>query len=420
MKEKTRNQIAHLGEIVLSIVKWSVIGILLGVIVGGISTAFSFCLSKVTWLRTEYRWIVYLLPLGGIVIVGLYRLLNMQDDKGTNTILDSIDKDADVPVKMAPLIFVSTVITHLFGGSAGREGAALQLGGSLGNLFGRIFKFDKKDIKIFIMTGMSAAFAALFGTPMAAAIFSIESATVGIMYFSSLLPCVLSALVASNFSATMGISSESFPLSYVPEMTIGSGCKVVLLAVLCGLMSVVFCLAMKYVKKYLVKFFGNPFLRIVVVALVFVGITALFGGDDFYGAGIEVIDRAVLEGEAEWYLFIVKTILTALILGAGFKGGEIVPAFFVGATLGCTIGHILGISPSLCAAMGMTAMFCGITNCPISAMLISFELFGFECVPYILITTAISFVCSGYFGIYSSQNIMFSKYKHLTRRKSDD
>ena len=162
MKEKTRNQIAHLGEIVLSIVKWSVIGILLGVIVGGISTAFSFCLSKVTWLRTEYRWIVYLLPLGGIVIVGLYRLLNMQDDKGTNTILDSIDKESEVPVKMAPLIFVSTIITHLFGGSAGREGAALQLGGSLGNLFGRIFKFDKKDIKIFIMTGMSAAFAALF------------------------------------------------------------------------------------------------------------------------------------------------------------------------------------------------------------------------------------------------------------------
>ncbi len=416
-KVKYAKDLKKAGNRILTIIKWLVVGLIVGLIVGAISSGFSFCLSHVTALRTEYKWITYGLPIGGLLIVGLYTLTKSRDDKGTNTVITSISADADVPLKMAPLIFISTVVTHLFGGSAGREGAALQLGGSLGNFCGKVFRFSDKDRKIVIMCGMSAAFAALFGTPMAAAIFAIEAATVGLMYFASLLPCVVSALVASHFSATLGISPESFPLTNIPEMTIPIALKSVLVAFLCGILSILFCLMMKYVKKYLEKFFKNPFLRVVVAALIFIGITTLLSSSDYYGAGIAVIDRAVIEGEAVPYDFIVKMFLTALILGAGFKGGEIVPAFYVGATFGCLCGHILGLSPSLCAAMGMTALFCGITNCPITAMLISFELFGFDCVPYILIATAISFVSSGYTGIYSAQNFALSKYQPRKRTK---
>lgn len=407
IKEKA----GYLGQYSIKIIKWIIMGIIVGLAVGGISIAFSTALKFVTGLREEHKWIIFGLPIGGLVIVGFYRLLKVNKDKGTNLIMDSITGNKDIPIKMAPLILVGTTITHLFGGSAGREGAALQLGGSLGNFIGKIFKFDNKDKKVMIMCGMSAAFSALFGTPMAAAIFAIESATVGIMYFASLLPCVISALIASHFSASMGISPESFPLYDIPEMTISLSLKTVLLALLCGLLSVMFCYMMKYVKKFLERFIKNAYIRIAAASFLFIAITMVVGNGRYYGAGIDVIDMAVLEGKAVPYDFIMKMFLTALTLGAGFKGGEIVPSFYVGATFGCVFGHIFGVSPTFCAAMGMTAMFCGITNCPITAMLISFELFGFECVPYILIVTAVSFVASGYVGIYSSQKIVYSKYK---------
>lgn len=409
----------YLGEYALKLLKWLLIGLLVGFVVGVISYVFSWCLEHVTALRNSYPWIVYGLPVGGLVIVGFYKLAEKYygPDKGTNLIMASISDGKDIPVIMAPLVFMGTVITHLFGGSAGREGAALQLGGSLGNFMGKILKFNERDKKVVIMCGMSAAFSALFGTPMAAAIFAIEASTVGIMYYGSLFPCIVASLVASQFSATMGISPEAFPLSGIPKISVSISAKVMLIALLCGILSIIFCLAMKYVKKYLAVIIKNPFLRVVAVAAVFLGVTFLTGSTDYFGAGIDVIDRAVLEGEAVPYAFILKLVLTALILGGGYKGGEIVPAFYVGATFGCVMGHVLGVSPQLCAAVGMTAMFCGVTNCPITAMLISFELFGFDCVPYILIATAVSFVSSGYTGLYSSQKFIYSKFSLI--RKND-
>lgn len=416
-KTELKNSILTIAKGFLIILKWLVIGIVMGLVVGAISSAFSFCLSFVTDLRTEHPYIVYGLPIGGIVIVGLYKLILKDKDIGTDGIITSISEKPQVSSLLAPLIFVGTVITHLFGGSAGREGAALQLGGSIGDTLGRIFRFSDKDRKIIITAGMSAAFSALFGTPMAAAIFATEAAVVGTMYLASLLPCVMAAVVASQFSASLGISPESFEISHIPEFGIETGGKIILLALLVGVVSMIYCAAMKYSKIYLAKWIKNPFVRIIAAAGVFLLITGLIGGQDYYGAGISVIERAVVEGEAVPYAFVLKLLLTALIIGAGFKGGEIVPAFYVGATFGCVFGQIAGISPGLCAAMGMTAIFCGITNCPITAMLISFELFGFECVPYIVITAAVSFVASGYSGIYSSQQFLYSKYHPIYKNK---
>ena len=395
----------------LILIKWLIIGTVIGVIVGAVSTAFSFCLSYVTELRETYPLIVLGLPVGGIAILGLYKLIIKDTEYSTNEVFISIWSKSDVPAKISPLIFLGTVITHLFGGSAGREGAALQLGASLGCLTGRIFKVKEKDLKIFLTCGMSAAFAALFGTPMAAAVFSIEASTVGSMYIASLLPCVISAVVASSFSASMGISPESFSIPYIPEFGVINGIKIIILAAIVGVLSIVFCMSIKYTKKYFAKWISNPFLRISVASVIFLIITFLIGNGDYYGAGIHVIEKAVMEQDADVYAFILKIILTSIIMGVGFKGGEIVPAFFVGATFGCVAGKLLNLSPGLCAAMGMTAMFCGITNCPITSMLISFELFGFECVPYIIITVAVSFIASGYSGIYSAQRFTYSKYR---------
>ena len=415
-KAKIKKSIATGLYGALTLIKWLGIGIMMGLIVGAISSAFSFCLSFVTDLRMKHPYIVYGLPLGGLAIVGLYKLILKDKAKGTNVVINSILDKPQISSLIAPLIFFSTVVTHLFGGSAGREGAALQLGGSIANTFGRVFRFKDRDRKIIIMSGMSAAFSALFGTPMAAAIFAIEAATVGSLYIASLLPCVVAAVVAGYFSASLGISPESFEISYIPKFGIATGSKTILLAILVGIVSIGFCAAMKYSKKYMAKWIKNPFLRVVVAALVFLLITFLVGGEEYYGAGIEVIEHAVLHGEATPYAFALKILLTAIILGAGFQGGEIVPAFYVGATFGCVFGQIAGLSPGLCAAMGMTAMFCGITNCPITSMLISFELFGFECVPYIIITAAVSFVASGYSGIYSSQQFMYSKYRPVFKK----
>ena len=215
-KSKLKKTIATVLYRALTLLKWLSIGILMGLVVGSISSAFSFCLTFVTELRMKHPYIVYGLPIGGLVIVGLYKLLLKDKKKGANVVINSISDKPQISSLIAPLIFVSTVITHLFGGSAGREGAALQLGGNLRNTFGRVFKFKERDKKIIIMSGMSAAFSALFGTPMAAAIFSIEAATVGSLYIASLLPCVISAVVASHFSASLGISPESFTISEIP------------------------------------------------------------------------------------------------------------------------------------------------------------------------------------------------------------
>lgn len=393
------------------IAKWLVMGVLVGLTVGFISSVFALCLRYVTSLRSDYPWIVYLLPVAGVGIVGFYKLLKNENDRGTNLVFSSITDEQEVPIKMAPSVFVGTVLTHLCGGSAGREGAALQLGGSIGNQLGRWFRFGKADRCVMIMCGMSAAFSALFGTPMAAAVFAIEVAAVGVMYYSALLPCIVSSLVAELVASRFCLEAEKYRIANIPSADAGLIVKCAVIAVICGIVSIGFCMLLRYMKKWEQSLIRNPFLRAAAAAVVFIGITFLLQTDDYYGAGTELIARAIEQGETVPYAFLAKMFLTALVLGAGFKGGEIVPSLCIGATLGCLLGRLFGMSASLAAAFGMTAVFCGVTNCPISAMLISFELFGFEAVPYIMLSTGISYVVSGYISLYSDQVFLYDKYK---------
>ena len=410
MKEIVKHKIKHNLNRLKASVKWVIFAILSGLIVGGVGTLFYFSMEVVTLVRTKHPEIIFLLPVGGIVIVGCYRLLHDDKDTGTNLVLSAIHSGEKLPLRMAPLIFISTLITHLFGGSAGREGAALQLGGSIGNGLGRLFRFDEKDKHIMIMCGMSAAFSALFGTPMAAAIFSMEVVSVGIMYYAALVPCVVSSLVAHAVASSFGISPEVFPLKSFPAFQTENAVLISLLAVLCAGISILFCILLHQSEIVYKKLFKNPYLRVFAGGCMIVVLTLFVGDQTYNGTGMNVI-AGCMKGSVRPEAFLLKMVFTALTLGAGYKGGEIVPSFFTGAAFGCLFGNLTGFSPSLCTAVGMTAVFCGVTNCPITSLLISFELFGYDGMPYFLLAVAFSYMLSGYFGLYHSQKIIYSKYK---------
>jgi H+/Cl- antiporter ClcA len=388
--------------------KWSLIAALTGAIGGFIGMAFHVSVEAVTEIRAVHGWMLYFLPLGGIIIVALYKLCNF--NKGTDAVISSIRTDDEVPAVMAPLIFISTVITHLLGGSAGREGAALQIGGSIGAQVGRFLSLDEKDMHLITMCGMSGVFSALFGTPLTATFFALEVTSVGIMYYSALIPCIVSALTAYALTLFYNIEPTHFVLNSVPHISVSVILQTASIAALCALLSIIFCTVMHKSEKYLKKFIKNDYLRIVIGGLAIIALTLLTGCRDYNGAGMAIINDAV-NGAAKPDAFIWKIIFTAITIGCGYKGGEIVPTFFIGATFGCFIAGLLGLDAGFGAALGMVAMFCGVLNCPIASIILSIELFGSQGIILFAVTSAISYMLSGYYGLYGSQKIMYSKLK---------
>lgn len=393
-----------------SFCKWLLIALGAGGIIGLAGTAFHMAIGWAEGVREEQQWIYWLLPVGGLVIALLYRVCGMEADPGTDMVLFSVRSEAKISIKTAPLIFISTVITHLLGGSAGREGAALQLGGSLGQSLGRLLRLDIKDLHIITLCGMSAGFAALFGTPMTAAIFAMEVISVGVMYYAALVPCVLAAVVASQISFALGSRPTIFTLKAeaVPDIAPLAAAQVVGLAALCALVSILVCIVFHKISLLYRKYLPNPCVRAVVGGALVAVIMFLLGTQDYLGAGIPVIQRAI-DGEARPEAFLLKLLLTALTLGAGFKGGEIVPSFFIGATFGCTAAFLLGLPPEFAAAIGLVCVFCGVTNSPLASFILSLELFGGQGSLLFLLAVAVSYTLSGYYGLYSKQKILYSK-----------
>ena len=317
MKEKIKDRLPHTLRRLKSCAKWILFAIVSGVVIGGIGTIFYFCLAAVTQFRGEHPWILWLLPIGGVLIVGGYRLLRNETDTGTNQVIASIHSGENLPLRMAPSIFFSTLITHLCGGSAGREGAALQIGGSIGNTLGGLFRFDEKDRHVMTMCGMSAAFSALFGTPMAAAIFAMEVESVGIMYYAALVPCVIASLVAHGIAVYFGATGEAFLLTGLPDFTIGAAVKISILAILCGFVSILFCVLLHQASHLYKKFFANPYIRILAGGCIVIALTLLVGDQRYNGAGMNLIEEC-MEGHVRPEMFLMKIIFTALTLGAGY------------------------------------------------------------------------------------------------------
>jgi len=405
MKEK----LDSVTKFLVTFIKWILISIVMGIIGGAVGTLFHICVEKATAFRIAHSAVLWFLPLGGIAIVALYKLSGV-GSKGTDYVIQSVYTDGKVPAFMAPVIFVSTVITHLLGGSAGREGAALQLGGSIGSQLGKLLKLDENDMQIAIMCGMSTVFAALFGTPITAAIFAMGVASIGIMHYSGLIPCMVSAFTASGISARFGAQPVHFILTTIPDMSVLNMVKTGILASLCAVISILFCLTLKGSGKLFKKLFKNEYVRAVAGGVLIIALTLICGTRDYNGAGMDVIERAI-SGQAVAYAFVLKIIFTAITIESGYKGGEIVPAFFIGSTFGCIAGGMLGLNTGFSAAIGMIAMFCGIVNCPMASIMLSVEVFGGRGVGFFALACAISYMLSGYFSLYSSQKIVCSKLK---------
>ncbi|MBE7042765.1 MAG: chloride channel protein [Ruminococcaceae bacterium] len=390
------------------LLKWFVIASVVGAFGGVLGSLFHISIDYATEYRAEFPWLIYFLPLGGLVITLLYRLAKSAGHLDTNRVLDSVRTEEKVPTVMAPLIFVSTVLTHLLGGSAGREGAALQLGGSIGYRLGKVFRLNEKDMHLIVMAGMSAVFSALFGTPLTALFFALEVTTVGVMYYACFVPCAISALAASVIAKLFGLSPVHFEGIVFPELGAGLLGKLLVLTILCALVSILFYTAIHKCEHYAQKWFSNPYLRSFVGGVILVLLTVLVQTRDYNGAGMDVITDA-MAGQAKPEAFLLKILFTAITIAAGFKGGEIVPAFFVGSTFGCAVGGLLGLDPGFSAAVGCIALFCGAVNCPIASLFLAFELFGGEALLLFALVCGVSYMMSGYGGLYKSQKIMQSK-----------
>lgn len=405
--ERLKERVAHIGQYAVTLLKWMVLGGVIGLVGGIIGSLFHIGMDTATQARLAHPWVLYLMPVGGLAIVGLYRLTKTEG-KGTNDIIASVHFGEQVPGLLVPVIFVSTVITHLCGGSAGREGAALQIGGGIGYQAGRLLRLGEKDLPLATLCGMSGVFAALFGTPLTATVFALEVISVGVLYYAGLVPCLTAALTGYLVSVLMGVPPTRFTVT-VPGLEVRTMLLVIVLALLCAVVSILFCRGLHGVEHLLKRTLKNPYLRVAVGAAVLIGLTLLTNGD-YNGAGMEVIGRA-MAGQADPWAWVWKLLFTAITIGCGFKGGEVVPSFFVGAAFGCVAAGWLGLPAGFGAAMGLVSVFCGAVNCPLASIILSVELFGSGDLLYFAMACSISYLISGYCGLYSSQTILYSKLR---------
>ena len=394
---------------ILYFIRWTAISIVMGTVCGLIGTAFGYGVIYAQRLFKTHSFMLYLMPVAGVLIVLLHQMFHELGNRGTNLILESISSDERIPMATLPCIFISTILSQAVGASAGKEGAALQIGGCIGNYFGDVFHMDERDKKVMIMSGMSGCFGAIFGTPLAAAMFGIEVISIGVAYYAALVPCVFASFIGAQISGALGLHGESFLILHIPKFSLVPALYTVGLGLTCALLSVCFCILLHETQHLYKNKIGNVYVRILVAAGLSIALALIFGRD-YCGAGFNLVEKAV-DGESAYLGFLLKMIFTAVALGGGFKGGEIVPTLAVGASFGCTFGLLTGFEPSLCAAAGMLATFVGVTNCPIATMFLGFELFGFEAMPYFAVAVAISFTLSGYYGLYSGQKFTYSKTK---------
>ena len=399
--------------------KWAVLGVLMGTIGGLLGAVFHHALHFVTHLRQEHTWLVLLLPIGGLISVAWYRLLKLKKNRGTNEIIDAVLGGEELKPQIAPGIFGAAMLTHLFGGSAGREGAALQLGGSVASIMSKLLKLDRRDRRMLIMAGMSSVFAGLFGTPLTAALFCMEFESVGTIFSPALLPCYLAAFTASSVSAQLGVHAEGVAITtfYNLDPSVALSCGV--LAVLISLVGITMCRVFHEAEHLAAHHIKNPWVRIFAGGVLIAAMTMAVGDHRFNGAGMDMALGAIA-GNGEWYYFLLKMLFTAVTLAAGFKGGEIVPTFCIGATFGLLAGGWLGMEPEIAAALGLVGLFCCATNSPLASIVLSVEMFGSTNLHLFALVCVICFVMSGQTGLYASQINQFDKISSIPQpRKSE-
>ena len=403
-----REKLSEPKAYLITFLKWGLFGLLMGAWGGLLGAGFHHLLHFVTHLRAEHTWLIFLLPVGGLLSVGVYHVFRQRSNRGTNEVIDAVLSGGDVSAYISPTIVLAATITHLFGGSAGREGAALQIGASNATLISRGLRLHSRDRRVMIMAGMSAVFAGLFGTPLTAVLFCMEFVSVGTLFSPALLPGYIAAYTASRVSGLLGVHAEGILLETVTNVTLGNVWGFVLLAVLISLLGIAMCWVFHKAEHIAAHNVKNAWLRIVIGGIVIMALTLLVGDHRYNGAGMDMALGAV-EGNAQWFDFLLKLLFTAVTLAAGFKGGEIVPTFCIGATFGCVIGGLLGLDPGICGALGLIGLFCCATNSPFASIVLSVEMFGSANLHLFALVCVICFLLSGHGGLYSSQMQIFRK-----------
>ena len=397
---------------------------LTGAVCGLLGTGLYFFVQWANEIRGEYNWLLLFLPIAGIIIVKTYHMFDIHEDKGTDLIFDSVRNAQAIPFKITVVSFLSTVFTHLFGGSAGRVGVAIQMGGSISSNLSRIFKLNPKDRSLFVMCGMAGLISALFGTPLMAAFLSMEVISIGVIYYAALLPCLLTSLTSYFVAVALNVVPMRYNLIQIPALGVESVIKIGFFGVSCAVVSIMFCGAMKLWGDTVKKHIENQYIRILIGSGIIIILTLLSGSQVYNGSSASLLNQAINYGQAHPYDFLLKIVFTAITLQSGYKGGAVFPALVIGATFGCTFGWWLGLPVEFAAAVGMVAVFCGSVNCPIASIFLAIEVFGGEGIVLFAIACAISFVFSGYFTVFPGQQFVYSKlrieYKHSTMRNVEE
>jgi H+/Cl- antiporter ClcA len=389
--------------------KLLLLSLLSGVIGGAVGGAFARLITLITNLRLSNGWLICFLPVVASSIVFIYKKLGIMG-VGTNDVLKSVNDQTVIDGKLTFGIFITAAISHLFGASVGREGAALQIGGGISAFLSKKFNLSQDDTKILIRVGMSAVFAAVFGTPLTAFLFALEVAEVGKIHLKSVLPCLVSSFSGYAVALLIGIHPERFHLTSAPVFSLNIIWQLAVLSLLLSALAIGFAHSLHFSEKLAHKLFKNPYLRITVGGAILLLLTILIGNQDYNGAGIGVIERIFDPNyfspnslDYSPFAFILKLIFTCIAVSAGFKGGEIVPTLFIGATFGALVADLIGLPTAFGAALGMVLLFCGVTDCLLASVALSFELFSGVGFLYFIPCLIIVFVCSGKISLYTEQ-----------------
>ena len=394
--------------------------------IGSMVALFLWLLHWAINFRFAHPYLLYALPIAGIAIWYAYKAWGANAERGNNLIMDEIHTPGGgVPKRMAPLVLAATVITHLFGGSAGREGTAVQIGGSIAQFFSKVFKLNATDTRIMLTAGIAAGFGAVFGTPLAGTIFALEVLTIGRIQYDALLACLVAAIIGDMTVSAWGIHHTAYHIDIVPR---AAGYfkfdalllfKVIVAAVVFGLASRLFATAVHSVKSTMIKLIKTECLIPVVGGIIIIALTFIIGKPDYLSLGVDAeypgavtIPSAFNTGGADTWSWLWKTIYTAVTLGTGFKGGEVTPLFYIGSTLGNTLSVLMDAPVSLFAALGFIAVFAGATNTPLACTLMGVELFGGEYILFFAVACFTAYYFSGSSGIYSAQRIAVPKTSH--------
>lgn len=388
------------------------IGLMSGVVCGLCGVVFSKAIGLVTNIRVQNDWILYLLPFGGLLSVGIYKLCRVKNI-GTTNVFDCVRSEQYLPRSLAVAVFCGSCISHLFGSSSGREGAALQIGGGIADTLARAFKLDEDSRHITVMCGMAALFSAVFGTPFAACVFVLEVIMTSLC-LPAAIPVLLSSVTAFIISQLLHVHAERFSIGALPQFSLAVVWKTVVIVAICIVVAFVFCKGLNLGKKFARKAFKNEFLRIAIGGALIVVLTVLIGTRDYNGGGIDVIER-VFEGNVKYEAFAIKLLFTVICVSCGFKGGEIIPTLFIGATLGGALAVLLGLPIGTGAAIGIAVLFVCATKCPVATILLCCEMFGFYCIGFIAPIVIISFVVARYKGLYSNSQDLFKIIKNIKK-----